>query len=67
MFVQAVGLGVLASDGERLAPALVASVLLGIGTALAYPTPIAAVSDVVTPRERAPAVGVDDSGETPAS
>ena len=40
------------------APALVASVLLGLGTALAYPTLIAAVSDVVTPRERAPAVGV---------
>ena len=32
--------------------------LLGVGTALVYPTLIAAVSDAVTPSERAPVVGV---------
>jgi MFS family permease len=58
MLVQAAGLALLAAGGGKLASALVASVLLGLGTALAYPTLIAAVSDVVTPRERAPAVGV---------
>jgi len=58
MLVQASGLVVLVSGGGDLTPALVASVLLGLGTALAYPTLIAAVSDAVTPRERAPAVGV---------
>lgn len=34
-----------------------AAVLLGLGTAAVYPTLIAQVGDVVTPRERAPAVG----------
>jgi MFS family permease len=33
-------------------------VLLGLGTALVYPTLIAAVSDAVEPRRRAQAVGV---------
>ena len=58
MLVQAFGLVVLVSGGGDLTPALVAAVLLGLGTALAYPTLIAAVSDAVSPRERAPAVGV---------
>ena len=58
MLVQGAGLALLAAGGGDLAPALAASVLLGLGTALAYPTLIAAVSDVVTPRERATAVGV---------
>ncbi len=31
---------------------------LGLGTALVYPTLIAALSDVVTPVERAPVLGV---------
>ena len=38
--------------------ALAAAALLGAGTALVYPTLIAAVSDAVQPRDRAPAVGV---------
>jgi hypothetical protein len=42
-----------ARRGLALRPAL-----LGIGTALVYPTLIAAVADVVQPRDRAPAVGV---------
>jgi MFS family permease len=58
MLVQAGGLALLVGGGGDLTAALAASVLLGLGTALAYPTLIAAVSDVVTPRERAPAVGV---------
>jgi len=57
MLVQAVGLALLVTGGGALAPVLAASVLLGLGTALAYPTLIAAVSDGVTPRERATAVG----------
>ena len=32
--------------------------LLGLGTALVYPTLLAAISDVVSPVERAPIVGV---------
>lgn len=58
MLVQGSGLALLAVGGGDLGSALVASVLLGLGTALAYPTLIAAVADVVSPRERAPAVGV---------
>jgi MFS family permease len=48
----------LVATAGRFAPALAAAVLLGIGTALVYPTLLAAVSDAVEPRERAPSVGV---------
>ena len=41
-----------------LAASLVAALLLGLGTALVYPTLIAAVSDATQPRERARTVGV---------
>jgi MFS family permease len=58
MLVQAAGLAMLALGGGAFRPALGASVLLGIGTALVYPTLIAAVSDAVQPRDRAPVVGV---------
>ena len=58
MLVQAGALAVLAAGGGALAPSVAAAVLLGIGTALVYPTLIAAVSDAVPPAERAPAVGV---------
>jgi MFS family permease len=57
MLVQAAGLGVLLGDAS-FASALVAATLLGVGTALVYPTLIAAVSDAVQPVERAAAVGV---------
>jgi MFS family permease len=57
MLVQAVALGVLAAGGGELRTAIVAAVLLGVGTALVYPVLIAAVSDAVPPRERARAVG----------
>jgi len=58
MLVQAVALAVLAvSDGE-IALAVATAVLLGLGTALVYPTLIAAMSDSVAPIARAPVVGV---------
>ncbi len=58
MLVQSAGLAVLVLGGGSFAPSLVAAALLGVGTALVYPTLIAAVSDAVQPRHRAPAVGV---------
>ena len=38
--------------------AVIAAALLGVGTALVYPTLIAAISDAVSPIARAPTVGV---------
>ena len=58
MLVQAGALALLVAGGGGFAPALLAAVLLGLGTALVYPTLIAAVSDAVVPVQRAPAVGV---------
>jgi MFS family permease len=58
MFVQAGALALLVGGGGAFVPALAAAVLLGLGTALVYPTLIAAVSDVVQPMERAQLVGV---------
>jgi MFS family permease len=58
MLVQAVGLALLVAGGGAFAPALAAAVVLGVGTALVYPTLLAAVSDAVPPRRRAGAVGV---------
>ena len=58
MLVQAVALVVLAASGGGLGLAALAAVALGIGTALVYPTLIAAISDAVTPVARPGAVGV---------
>ena len=58
MLIQAAALGLLAAGGGAVGPAIAAAVLLGLGTAMVYPTLIAAVSDAVTPVERAPVVGV---------
>jgi MFS family permease len=58
MLVQASALALLLAGGGAFGPALAAAILLGLGTALVYPTLIAAVSDAVQPVERAPAVGV---------
>jgi len=58
MLVQAVALGVLALTDGELTGAAVAAVVLGLGTALVYPTLIAAISDEVSPVARAPVVGV---------
>jgi MFS family permease len=57
MLVQALGLGILVAGDGALGPAIVAACALGAGTALVYPTLIAAVSDAVPPRDRAAAVG----------
>ena len=58
MLVQAVALVVLVAGSGAFAPSLAAAVLLGAGTAMVYPTLIAAVSDVSQPRDRARVVGV---------
>jgi MFS family permease len=58
MLVQAAALGLLAASTGTVTTAAVAAVLLGAGTALVYPTLIAAMSDAVTPVARAPIVGV---------
>jgi MFS family permease len=58
MLVQSAGLALLVAGGGAFGPAVGAAALLGVGTALVYPTLIAAVSDTVQPRNRAPVVGV---------
>ncbi len=58
MLVQAAALGLLVLGGGAFGPALAATVLLGAGTALVYPTLIAAVSDASEPRDRARIVSV---------
>jgi MFS family permease len=58
MLTQAGALALLAAGGGDFASALLAAFLLGAGTALVYPTLIAAVSDAVEPVDRAQAIGV---------
>jgi MFS family permease len=58
MLVQAAALVLLGASGASVGLAALAAVILGAGTALVYPTLIAAISDVVTPVARAPTVGV---------
>jgi MFS family permease len=58
MLVQAGALALLVAGGGEFVPALGAAILLGVGTALVYPTLIAAVSDVAQPVDRAQLVGV---------
>ena len=58
MLLQAAALTMLAVSDGRFAIAVLASALLGVGTALVYPTLIAAISDAVPPIARAPTVGV---------
>jgi MFS family permease len=57
MLVQAAGIGLLAA-GRAFTAWLAGVVLLGLGTAMVYPTLLAAVSDVAHPEWRASAVGV---------
>ncbi|MDQ0799999.1 MFS transporter [Arthrobacter sp. SLBN-112] len=57
MLVQAVALGVVAS-AHSFAPWLAAAVVLGLGTAMVYPTLLAAIGDVAHPAWRARSVGV---------
>jgi MFS family permease len=58
MLLQSAALALLALSDGATAPAAAAAVLLGLGTALVYPTLIAAMSDAVTPVARAAVVGV---------
>ena len=58
MLVQAAGLSLLAGSGGVVPAAAVAAAVLGAGTALVYPTLIAAISDAVSPVARATTVGV---------
>ena len=58
MTVQAGALVLLVAGGGAFAPSLAAALLLGAGTAMVYPTLIAAVSDASQPRDRARVVGV---------
>ena len=57
MWVQALGIWLIAL-AYAFTPWLLGSFLLGLGTALVYPTLLAAVSDVAHPEWRASAVGV---------
>lgn len=57
MWVQAAGIGLLVA-GRSFWPWFVAVVLLGLGTAMVYPTLLAAISDVAHPTWRGSAVGV---------
>jgi MFS family permease len=58
MLLQAAALALLAVSDARIGIAIVSATVLGLGTALVYPTLIAAISDVVSPVARAPVVGV---------
>ncbi|MGH2957224.1 MAG: MFS transporter [Solirubrobacterales bacterium] len=58
MLLQALALALLAASGGAVGLAAIAAVGLGAGTALVYPTLIAAISDSVSPVARAPTVGV---------
>ena len=58
MLLQAAALALLAASDGRIGVAAVDAIVLGAGTALVYPTLIAAVSDAVSPVARAPVVGV---------
>ncbi|MCA1701041.1 MAG: MFS transporter, partial [Actinobacteria bacterium] len=57
MLTQSAALTILAASGGTVALAALAAALLGVGTALVYPTLIAAISDTVSPVARAPTVG----------
>jgi MFS family permease len=57
MCVQSVGIGITASTSRFVGFGL-GGVLLGIGTAMVYPTLLAAIGDVAHPSWRASAVGV---------
>jgi MFS family permease len=57
MWIQAAGIGVTTLS-HAFAGLVVGAVLLGIGTAMVYPTLLAAIGDVAHPSWRASAVGV---------
>jgi MFS family permease len=57
MWVQAGGIGLIAGTAS-FTPWFAGAVLLGVGTAMVYPTLLAAIGDVAHPSWRASAVGV---------
>jgi MFS family permease len=57
MFVQAAGIGILLA-GDSFSTLAAGMILLGCGTALVYPTLLAAIGDVAHPSWRASSVGV---------
>jgi MFS family permease len=57
MGVQAIGIAVIAISA-RIRGFAAGAVLLGIGTAMVYPTLLAAIGDVARPEWRASAIGV---------
>lgn len=57
MWIQAIGIAVIAASGS-FAPFLCGAVLLGLGTAMVYPTLLAAIGDVAHASWRASVVGV---------
>lgn len=57
MFVQALGIAAVAT-GSAVPAFVVGQVLLGLGTAMVYPTLLAAIGDVAHPSWRASSVGV---------
>lgn len=57
MWVQAVGIGMTVASRD-VANYTIGAVLLGVGTAMVYPTLLAAIGDVAHPSWRASAVGV---------
>lgn len=58
MLTQAAALAILSLSRGSVPIATGTAVLLGLGTAMVYPTLIAAMSDAVSPVDRAPVVGV---------
>jgi MFS family permease len=58
MVVQAAAFVILVAGDAKLGSAIAAALVLGAGTALVYPTLLAAVSDAVAPFDRARANGV---------
>jgi len=58
MLVQGAALALLAGSDARMGIAVLAAIALGAGTALVYPTLIAAISDAVAPVARPSMVGV---------
>ena len=57
MWTQAIGIAVIALSGS-FAVAIAGAILLGAGTAMVYPTLLAAIGDVAHPSWRASSVGV---------
>ncbi len=57
MLVQATALGLFAAT-EGFGPWAMASILIGVGTAMVYPTLLAAIGDVAHPSWRARSVGI---------